>query len=211
MQQNRKAFYELNKKHIKSTYFTLLILLAFAFIALLLYTYFYQETLISLKWLILGLLLIVVFPALGIAEHNYVWSRKNRYQNDLLQMHPYNELHKIGFENETVLKNYKNYKNYIKYAKINDIQVLFEVNKRNVAEFIILCDTTKLSTRELLEKVKEFKKEKIFIDSYRVKREINHNKEKHSLEEITTILNNLTEKVKMNNFPLLNLTEEGEY
>lgn len=211
MQQNRKAFYELNKKHIKSTYFNLFILLTFVFIALILYAYFYQETLVSLKWLILGLLLIVVFPALGIAEHNYVWNRKNRYKNDLLQMLPYKELHKIGFENETVLKNSKNYKSYIKYAIINDIQVLFDVNKPNVAEFIILCDTTKLGTRELLEIIKEFKKEKFFIDSYMVKREINHNKEKLSLEEITAILNNLTEKVKMNNFPILNLTEEGEY
>ena len=210
-QQKMKVFYELNKKKVLSTYYLLFGLLTLIFITLIIVEYVNYENLISLKWFTIITLLVIVLPIIFIGEHFYIWYRKNKDKNNLILIRPYNELNKLGFENETILKNLKGYKYYIQYASINGIQVLFDVNKPYVAEFIILCDTRKLNTRQFLEKNSELKKEKFVLDLGSLKREINHKKEKVSSQEITEILNEMTTTVKINNFPLLNITEDGEY
>ena len=206
-----KVFYELNKKKVLSTYYLLFGLLTLIFIASTIYEYVNYENLISLKWFMIITLLVIVLPIIFIGEHFYFWYRKNNDKNNLMLVRPYNELNKLGFENETILKNLRGYKYNIQYTSINGIQVLFDVNKPYVAEFKILCDFRKLNTREFLEKNSELKKEKFILDLGSLKREINHKKEKVSIQEISEILNEMTTIVKINNFTLLNITEDGEY
>ena len=173
--------------------------------------FFYKE--ISSYWIVLILILtIFILPIFVLSVWIYNWIRKRKYINRILKQKPYSELEKIGFNRKTLIKNHNSLKDYVLYGEINGIQILMnvDVNKSNVAEFTTYCNTFNINSNQFSLKFNELKHRNIELGFYSLTKKINTKKEKISIQNLETILNELTDIVKVNNFNPIQITEWKE-
>ena len=198
---------KLNKGFLIKGYLWISGILTFGFTT---YLFFFHSK-VSTKWiLIIYTLTLIVLPLFVLSAWISDWFRKRRYKKLILTKKPYSELEKIGFTKKTIKTNHNSLVDYVQFAKINGCEIIFDINirKPKIAEFSIYGLTNHLSSKEYLQKAKEYDYSNIDFSRYSFTKSIDTRKEKlNSIQQLEKILTELTHIVKKEKYEPIPITE----
>lgn len=198
---------ELNRRFLIKGYLWISGILTFGFSTYLFF--FFSE--VSIKWILIIYSITLIFaPLFVLFAWISDWFLKRKHKKRILSKKPYSELDKIGFTKRAVKTNHNSLKDYVLFGEINGCQITFDIYVRTpkIVKFSIYGLTDHLSSKEYLQKAKEYDYSNIDFSRYAFSKSIDTRKEKlKSIQELEKILVELTHIVKKEKYEPIPITE----